>query len=137
MQLSLLNIHLQERDRLVNDIERLKQRWRDELKEKEKEQRHRERILLDLLRADKDQRKTHSQEERARDERHQAELKRIRMEMEKMRQETDERLNATQTAKKAWVGPLLQGIASGGLRFGQCHSVQTFSGGIVANSNCS
>lgn len=136
MQLSLLDIHLQERDRLINGIERLEQRWRDELKEKEREQRHRERILLDLLRADEDQRKAHSQEERARDERHQAELERIRMEMETMRQETDERLSATQKAKKAWVGPLLQGIASGGLGLGQCHSVQTFSGGIVANSNC-
>lgn len=137
MQLSLLEIHRQESHRLVNEIERLEHRWRVEMEEKEREQGHRERILLDLLRADEGRRKMHSPEEKAQEERHQAELERIRTEMEKIRQETNERLNATQKAKKAWVGPLLQGIASGSLGLGQCHSVQQSNGGLVANSNCS
>ena len=128
MHLSLLEIHIQERDRLVNEIGRLEQRWKDEMRTKEREQRHRERILLDLLRADDDRRKMHDQEQKARQERHEAELETIRVEMETMRQETDAKLNATQKAKKAWVGPLLQGVASGGLGLGQYDSVQQFTG---------
>jgi hypothetical protein len=119
MQLSLLEIHVQERDRLVNEIERLEQSWKEEMRRKEREQRHREQILLELLRADEDRRKMHSQEQRVRDEQHKAELERIKAEMQTMRQETNERLNATQKAKKAWMGPLLQGLASGGLGLGQ------------------
>ena len=135
MHLSLLEIYEQERDRFVNEIGRLEQRWTDEMRKKESEQHQQELILLDLLRADEDRRRMHNQEQRAQEARYQAELERIRMEMETMRQETDARLNATQKAKKAWVEPLLQGIASG-LGLGQYHSVLQFTDEIVANSNC-
>jgi hypothetical protein len=135
MHLSLLEIYEQERDRFVNETGRLEQRWTDEMRKKESEQHQQELILLDLLRADEDRRRMHNQEQRAQEARHQAELERIRMEMETMRQETDARLNATRKAKKAWVEPLLQGIASG-LGLGQYHSVLQFTDEIVANSNC-
>lgn len=50
-----------------------------------------------------------------REEGYQAELKRTRKELRHMRADFEKRIKAAEKAKRAWVGPLLQGTASGGL----------------------
>ena len=133
IQLSLLEIHSKERDRIVNEIGNLQQRWRDDMKEREREQRHRERILLGLLQVDGDRRTLQSQEQAAQIERYEAELEKVRIEIATMRQTTDAKLDAAQKAKKAWVGPLLQGVASGGLALGQFYFASRMYSGDTAS----
>jgi hypothetical protein len=55
------------------------------------------------------------QQGRWREERYEEELKRTRKEMEWMREDFRKRVETAGKAKRAWVGPLMEGMASGGL----------------------
>jgi hypothetical protein len=48
-----------------------------------------------------------------------AELDRNRREICRLRRDLDTRLETTQKVKRAWVGPLLEGLATGGLGLGK------------------
>ncbi|KAL1893357.1 large subunit of alpha-aminoadipate reductase [Sporothrix stenoceras] len=50
-----------------------------------------------------------------REDAYRSELERTRKEMQLMRDDLAKRLTTAEKAKRAWVGPLLQGVASGGL----------------------
>ncbi|TPX06854.1 uncharacterized protein E0L32_002350 [Thyridium curvatum] len=161
MQISLFEIHSDEKEHFMADIEARESRWRQELASREREQALREQVLSEMraealnrdvtiaeLRRQQleavSQRREESNAQRQqltifareqdrriqwetryhaqlmqqgqwREDAYKAELERTRKELEQLRADIEKRLETVNKAKRAWVGPLLQGLASGGL----------------------
>ncbi|KAI1114496.1 P-loop containing nucleoside triphosphate hydrolase protein [Nemania sp. NC0429] len=136
MRLSLVEIHARQEQKFLSRVSVMENEWKEALRWREEEYRLKE---LEYRKRQREQEshlrrldsRTRRVEERERDleERRaktlqleassnsatEKELERLRLEVEKLRLETASKLDTTERARHEWKGPLLQGLATGGL----------------------